>query len=161
MLVNHRGAGMSEGTPSAAALSGDALAVFDYLGSLPGISPAGIMVHGHSLGSFTAGDVAAERPTAGVVLESSVTTTEDWTRATVSALGRMVTRFEIAEGMRGQGNLANVEKIQEPLLSLVGARDETTPPSLSRALFAASLERAPPTCLVVGAGRRAQRRPAP
>lgn len=137
MLVDHRGAGTSGGTPSIAALPGDALAIFDHLAAQPGISPSRIMVHGHSLGSFMAGDVAAERDTAGVVLESSATTTEAWARAVLPAAARPVVRFDIAESLRGQGNLANMAQIQEPVLVLVGARDETTPPSLSRALYAA------------------------
>ncbi len=136
---------MSGGTPSVTALPGDALAVFDHLAAQPGISASRIMVHGHSLGSFMAGDVAAERDTAGVVLESSATTTEAWIRATVPAAVRPLMRFDIAESMRGQGNLANMGKIQEPLLVIVGAYDETTPPALSRTLYAA------------GAGARGQK----
>lgn len=138
MVVDHRGSGMSGGTPSIATLQGDALAVFDHLAAQPGISASRIMIHGHSLGSFMAGDVAAQRDTAGVVLESSATTTEAWVRAALPAAARLVMRVDIEESLRGQGNLANMSQIQEPLLVLVGARDDTTPPSLSRALYAAA-----------------------
>jgi fermentation-respiration switch protein FrsA (DUF1100 family) len=135
MLVDHRGYGLSEGVPSADALESDGLAAFDYLAGLPGNSPGRIVVHGQSLGSFIAGHVAANRPTAGVVLESSVTTTEDWVAA---ARGGMPIRIVIAPSLRGRGNLREVAAIDEPLLLMVGADDHTTPPSLSEALYRAS-----------------------
>lgn len=98
-----------------------------------------IVVHGHSLGSFVAGHVGAQRSTAGVVLASSVTTTEDWIK---SRKGMMPVSVSVSEQLRGQGNLRNVRAIDEPLLILVGAKDKVTPPRLSKALYAASPLRA-------------------
>lgn len=148
MIVDHRGYGMSEGTPTVAGLESDGLAAFDYLAALPGIDRARILVHGQSLGSFTAGHVAAHRDTAGVVLESSVTSTEEWVRMQMGAAAT------IAEPLRGKGNLRYMAAIDEPLLLLVGAADRTTPASLSETLYAASP--LPPTrkslTIVPGAG---------
>jgi pimeloyl-ACP methyl ester carboxylesterase len=135
MIVDHRGYGLSEGRPSAATFESDAVVAFDYLA---GQGDRNIVVHGQSLGSFAAGHVAANRPAAGVVLESSVTTTEDWAKVLMPSLARPFVRVEIAESLRGRGNLANVRLIEEPLLLLVGAKDETTPPHLSRSLYEAS-----------------------
>ena len=138
ILVDHRGYGLSEGSPSAAAVEEDGLAAFDYARRLVG--PGGrIVVHGHSLGSFIAGHVAANRPADGVVLESSATTTEDWVEAgTPRAAKLFIRKVDIGESLRGRGNLANMPRIEEPLLLLVGARDGTTPPRLSQGLYAAS-----------------------
>jgi pimeloyl-ACP methyl ester carboxylesterase len=97
-----------------------------------------VIVHGQSLGSFIAGHVAAERPTAGVVLESSATTTEDWVAANLRGARRILVHARIDESLRGRGNLANMARIEEPLLLLVGGADSTTPPTLSQALYAAS-----------------------
>lgn len=132
MIVDHRGYGMSQGRPTIAALESDGLAVFDHLAGLPGIGGARIIVHGQSLGSFTAGHIAAHRPTAGVVLESTVTSTEQWVAA---QLGGGAT---IAAALQGKGNLRYMPAIEEPLLLLVGAGDRVTPPALSQALFDAS-----------------------
>lgn len=132
MLVDHRGYGRSQGRPTVAALESDGLAAFDHLAALRGIDPARIIVHGQSLGSFTAGHVAAHRPTAGVVLESSVTSTEQWARMQLGA------GATIAEPLRGKGNLRYMPAIEEPVLVLVGAADRITPPALSQALFDAS-----------------------
>lgn len=132
MLVDHRGYGLSEGVPSIDLLETDGTAVFDYLAGLSGVDPAHIVVHGQSLGSFTAGYVAAHRDVAGVVLESSVTSTEEWVRA------MMGSAVEIAPALQGRGNLRHMGTINEPLLILVGEADRTTPAQLSRDLFAAS-----------------------
>jgi fermentation-respiration switch protein FrsA (DUF1100 family) len=135
LLVDHRGYGLSEGTPTAAALETDGLAVFDYLAALPGSRADRIVVHGQSLGSFIAGHIAGARPTAGVVLESSVTTTEDW--AAAQAKG-MPVKVAIAPSLRGLGNQREMPRIEEPVLLLVGSADKTTPPALSEALYRAS-----------------------
>jgi pimeloyl-ACP methyl ester carboxylesterase len=97
-----------------------------------------VIVHGHSLGSFIAGGIAARRPTGGAVLESSATTAEDWVDASHRGIARMLVRVKIDPALRGRGNLSNMSLIDEPLLILVGGQDRTTPPRLSQALYAAS-----------------------
>jgi hypothetical protein len=138
MVVDHRGYGRSEGKPTLALLLSDALVVFDSLAALPGIDPGTVVVHGHSLGSFLAGHVAANRSTGGVVLQSSVTTAEEWTRSLPPWWMRPFVRMRPAESLRGQGNLENVRRLEEPLLVLVGSEDRVTPPGLSRGLYEAA-----------------------
>jgi hypothetical protein len=135
MIVDHRGYGPSEGTPTALNIEADGLAAFDYLAALPGVGAQRIVLHGQSLGSFIAGHVAANRASAGLVLESSITTTEDWVAA--QAVGKPV-KVTIDEALKGRGNLAKMGAIEEPLLILVGAKDRTTPPRFSQALYSAS-----------------------
>lgn len=138
IVVDHRGYGLSEGRPGIAAMEQDALAVFDHARRSVG-DGGRIVVHGHSLGSFVAGHVAANRSAAGVVLESSATTTEDWVEAGTTGAARLfIRKVEIDPSLRGRGNLAVMPRIDEPLLILVGAKDGTTPPSLSQGLYAAS-----------------------
>lgn len=136
MLVDHRGYGLSTGVPTIALLESDGLTAFDYLRRLPGQNGARIVVHGQSLGSFIAGHVGAHRDTAGVVLESSVTTAEEWVAARVGAERARLIGIEPA--LRGRGNSGNVKAIAEPLLLIVGANDEVTPSALTQALYAGS-----------------------
>lgn len=138
MIVDHRGYGRSEGTPTVANFEADGIAAFDYLARLDGMAGERIVVHGQSLGSFIAGRVAAERPAGGVVLESSATTTEQWVDSNLRGVARLVVHTDIDPSLRGRGNLANMNAIEEPLLLLVGGNDRTTPPALSQALYAAS-----------------------
>jgi hypothetical protein len=97
-----------------------------------------IVLHGQSLGSFIAGDVAAARPAAGVVLESSATTAEEWTRVATPGLAKAFVKVKLDERLKGKGNLGAMSRIDEPLMLLVGAKDGTTPPIMSRGLYAAS-----------------------
>lgn len=138
MLVDVRGYGRSEGKPTLALLLSDALVVFDSLTAIPGIEPRSVVVHGHSLGSFLAGHVAAHRSTGGLVLQSSVTTAEEWTRSLTPWWMRPFVRMRVSESLKGQGNLENVRRLEEPLMVLVGSEDRVTPPGLSRALFDAA-----------------------
>lgn len=139
VLVDYRGYGGSASGPvSAESMLSDGLLVFDHVARLPGLGPSQIVVHGHSMGSLVAGHVAANRATAGVVLESSATTTEDFVRTQIPWYGRPFVRVNVAPGLRRQGNLQQMAYIDEPLLLLVGSRDSDTPPRFSRALYAAS-----------------------
>jgi fermentation-respiration switch protein FrsA (DUF1100 family) len=137
-VADHRGYGQSGGTATTATLASDGLTLFDYVASLPGLDANRIVVHGHSLGSFIAGHVAANRPAAGVVLESSATTAEDWAKTATPGYLKPFVRTKVADELRGQGNLPNMPRIDEPLLVLVGKKDKTTPVRLSEALYAAS-----------------------
>lgn len=139
MVMDYRGYGASGTGPlTTDAIMGDALAAFDHLARLPGMEPSKIVVHGHSLGSFMAGHVAAHRATAGVVLESSATTAEAYARSQVPFLARPFVRLDISESLRRQGNLQQMNRLDEPLLVLVGEKDEATPARFSRELFQAS-----------------------
>jgi hypothetical protein len=135
MIVDHRGYGLSTGRPSGAALMTDGLAAFDHLARQ---SSGPIIVHGHSLGSFIAGHVAANRRAGGVVFESSVTTAEEWVKAGSGRVTGALVKVRLDEALRAQGNLRNLPEIEEPLLILVGSKDKVTPPRLSQALYAAS-----------------------
>ncbi len=136
MIVDHRGFGQSEGKPTFDALERDGLAAFDHLGMQ--VDPRAIVVHGLSMGSFMAGHVAANRAAAGAVLEGSVTTTEAWIAARTPALAKPFVTVKLPDALKGRGNTDNVKRIEEPLMLLVGARDDVTPPALSRALYEAS-----------------------
>lgn len=135
MIVDHRGYGLSTGTAAIATGEADGLAAFDHLAKLRG---GPIVVHGHSIGSFVAGHVAAHRDAAAVVLESSATTTEEWVASRAGGVAGKLVRIKIDEPLKGRGNLHNLPSIQEPLLILVGGKDRLTPPVLSQKLYQAS-----------------------
>jgi fermentation-respiration switch protein FrsA (DUF1100 family) len=64
-LFDYRGYGRSQGRPS------DALGAHDYLTRTRMIRPERIVLFGRSLGAAVAGEVAAQKPAAGLILESS------------------------------------------------------------------------------------------
>jgi hypothetical protein len=70
LLMNYRGYGQSLGTPSERALVADALEIYDRIAARSDLDTAHIAVHGRSLGTGVAVQVAAARPTCRVVLTS-------------------------------------------------------------------------------------------
>lgn len=138
-MFDYRGYGASDaGTITVPRLMTDAEEVFDRVTSLPGVTPGSTVVHGLSLGSFMAGHVAARRPTAGLVLEGSATSAEEFAAAQIPWFAKPIIRLEISPGLQGQGNLQYMDAIEEPLLVLVGEKDTVTRPVFSRRLFEAS-----------------------
>ena len=157
LLVDHRGYGGSEGQASVEALLDDALDVYRHAAERAGERGLPLLVHGQSLGSFLAGHIAAEHRLDGIVLESSVTTVEEWARHFHGMqpwwVRLVVRRVEPAPGLRGRGNAPVMDELDEPVLFLVGADDALTPPAFTRELHARA--RVPGRCkrLVVVPGR--------
>ncbi|MEM6926186.1 MAG: alpha/beta fold hydrolase, partial [Myxococcota bacterium] len=137
-LVDYRGYGRSSGEPTVAGLKQDALAIYDLLTTERGVPPADLVVHGHSMGSFMASYVAAERPVAGLVLESPVTEVEGWTKALVPGLLRVFLKFDIQPELAAESNTQRVGTITAPTLMMVGSEDPITPQALAEELHAAS-----------------------
>lgn len=142
LIADHRGYGASGGSASLGSLLDDAVIVHDYARDLREYSGLPVLVHGQSLGSFMAGEVARQRSLDGLVLESSATTAEDWVKGFVDA-NPFVRRGVVKGGLQGQGNLALMSVLDEPLLIVVGEHDRTTRPAMSQRLF--EVARLPPT----------------
>jgi pimeloyl-ACP methyl ester carboxylesterase len=68
---DYRGYGLSTGRPSERRAYLDAEAAYDHLVHALGVPPEHIVLHGRSLGGAVAADLAARRPCAGLVLEST------------------------------------------------------------------------------------------
>ena len=70
LLVNYRGYGESGGRPGEKAMVADALALHEWVARRPDVDPARIAVHGRSVGTGVAVQLAAARPVRCVVLTS-------------------------------------------------------------------------------------------
>ena len=70
LLVNYRGYGASGGKPSETALVSDAAEVFDWAAKRPEVDASRVALHGRSLGTGVAVQLAAARPARCVVLTS-------------------------------------------------------------------------------------------
>jgi fermentation-respiration switch protein FrsA (DUF1100 family) len=138
MLVDYRGYGSSEGTPTLPAVKQDGLDAFDHLRRLPGMDAMPIVVHGFSMGSFIAAHVATERPAAALVLESTATTVRDWARGFVPGYAKPFVRVRMSDQLAAESNLARVQRYRGPLLLIVGENDRVTRPAMSRELYSRS-----------------------
>jgi uncharacterized protein len=69
-LYDYQGFGRSDGEPTLQSICEDGVAAFDYLHNIEGIPCSDIVIYGESLGSGVACQVAAVRPSAGLILQS-------------------------------------------------------------------------------------------
>ncbi len=130
----YRGFGGVPGQPSEASVTEDARAGYRYLRETLGIPPSKIIIFGWSLGSAVAVSLAAEVPSAAVVLEGAP--------ASLVAIGeqqypwmpvRMIMRNPFESILR-------VRHIAAPMLFLHSPEDEIIPIDEGRKLFAAARE---------------------
>ena len=129
LLLDYRGYGKSEGRPTERGLQLDAEAAYQELSRL-GFRPGQIVIHGESLGSAIAVDLAARRPCAGVVLEAPFSSAKDVAARVLPVLGPFL--------IWGWDSTAKIGRVRAPKLFLHGDRDEIIDYSLGRKLFAAA-----------------------
>lgn len=80
LLVNYRGYGRSQGKPAEKALVEDAVELFDWAARRPDLDGSRIALHGRSLGTGVAVQVAAARPARCVLLTSPFSSAIDIAR---------------------------------------------------------------------------------
>jgi fermentation-respiration switch protein FrsA (DUF1100 family) len=128
LLVNYRGYGASAGSPGEKAIVADALALYDWAARRPDVDPDRIAVHGRSLGSGVAVQVAAARPVRCVVLTSPFSSALDVARSAYPWL-------PVALLLRHPfDSMAHAPKLKVPALVLVGEADTLVPPEHSERL---------------------------
>jgi pimeloyl-ACP methyl ester carboxylesterase len=136
LLWDYRGYGRSDGSPSASAVRDDAVAVYDSLVARPDVSPDRVVVWGHSMGTFLATHVAAERTVGGVVLENPATNVEDWSSHLFPWYIRLFLGVDIDPALKNDDNLKRVRSLTAPLLVVGGTEDPVTNPEMARRLYA-------------------------
>lgn len=129
LLMDYRGYGRSEGSPSEQGVYADARAALAYLVGARGIPPERVVLFGRSLGGAVAVDLARGRDLAGVILESTFTNVAD-------AAGRLPFASLLRDRFASD---RKIDELRAPLLFFHGDRDGIVPHALGRKLF----ERAP------------------
>lgn len=131
LLVDYRGYGQSEGSPSEKALTADALALYDHAAKLPGVDPKRIYAFGRSLGSGVAVALAAERALAGVVLVTPYD-------SLAAVAKRYYWYLPVDLLLRHRfDSMALAPQLKTPLLCLIAGHDEVIPPEHAERLYAA------------------------
>jgi fermentation-respiration switch protein FrsA (DUF1100 family) len=131
LLMNYRGFGASGGKPGESALISDALEIFDWAAKRADIDGTRIALHGRSLGTGVAVQVAAERPARCVILTSPF----DSARTVAE---KIYPWLPVALLLRHPfDSLAVAPKVHLPALVIMGDTDTLIPPAHSEALAAA------------------------
>jgi hypothetical protein len=131
LLVNYRGYGLSEGSPSEAALVADALVLYDFAAKQSAVAAQRIVAFGRSLGSGVAVPLAAQRPVRAVVLVAPYDS--------VAALAKRYYPYLPVDLILKHrfDSLALAPELRQPLLCFIAERDEVIPPAHSERLFEA------------------------
>jgi len=129
LIVNYRGYGASEGSPSERALVSDALVLYDHAAKLPGVDADRIVAFGRSLGSGIAVQLAAHRPVRAVILVSPFDS--------LAAVAKRYYWYLPVDWMLKHrfDSIALAPTLKQPLLCLIAERDEVIPPVHGERLF--------------------------
>ena len=131
LAVDYPGYGASDGRPTEAGLHAAAEAAYAALAARAEVDSSRIVVYGRSLGTAVASWIAARRSVAGLVLESPFTSAREMSRQHYGLFPRFVLRLEL-------DNIANVTRLEAPLLVFHGSADMLVPPSMGRRVAAAA-----------------------
>lgn len=142
LMLDYRGYGKSSGRPTEKGLYIDSEAAFTHLLGM-GYRAEQIILHGESLGTAVAIDLASRRPCAALILEAPFSSASDVAATVLPVIGPLL--------VRSYNSVPKIRWILVPKLFIQGDRDEIIPPRLGQALYAAA--QAPKSFWVVeGAG---------
>ncbi len=133
LLFDYRGYGRSTGRPDEEGTYLDARAARDALVGQPECDPARVIYVGESLGGAIALELALRSPPRGLVLQSTFTSVRAVARHHYPVIPSAVVPDAYP-------SIRRIAKLQVPLLSLHGDRDEVVPLSEGRALYEAAPE---------------------
>ncbi len=129
LVIDYRGYGKSQGYPTESGLYRDAEAGYRFLRDR-GFEPRQIVVHGSSIGTAVAVDLAVRFPAGGVILEAPFTSAPAAAHRMVPYLGPLL--------VRGFRTDEKIGRLQAPLLIIHGEEDEVVGQDMGRALFEAA-----------------------
>ena len=135
LLFDYRGYGRSEGEVSdERAIYEDADAAYDFAVRVRGARPERLVLHGQSLGTTAAADLAARKVCGAVILESGLSSAGDMAGVVMPWLPRFVrartrNKFDSVGKLRG---------VRCPVLVIHGDLDRTIPIAQGRALYEAA-----------------------
>jgi pimeloyl-ACP methyl ester carboxylesterase len=129
LLVEYPGYGRSAGSPSQKTITETFMAAYDTLAGRKDIDPSRIILFGRSLGGGAVCALAAERPSAALILMSTFTDTRSFAKRYLAPSFLVRDPFD---------NLSIVENYPEPLLIIHGRHDTVIPYSHGIALRGAA-----------------------
>jgi hypothetical protein len=125
--VDYRGYGRSEGKPSEKGIYLDAQAACDYLLTREDVDPKKIIIYGVSLGGAVAVDLAARRPAAALIVDSSFSSAWDMAKW----MYPFVPYFLVRTKMNSEDK---IKSVQCPKLFIHSRDDDMVPYSLGMKL---------------------------
>ena len=132
-IIDYRGYGKSEGSPSEEGLYRDAQAAWEFLVNTRGIDPQRIIIFGKSLGGAIAIDLATRVASGGLIVQSSFTSVGDMADSVVPLVVKPLLRTRM-------DSLGKISRVSCRKLFVHGRADEVVPFELGRRLYEAASE---------------------
>jgi fermentation-respiration switch protein FrsA (DUF1100 family) len=128
LIIDYRGFGRSQGRPSESGLAMDADAGYPYVAA----QGKPVVIHGESIGSAVAVDLATRRHAAGLILEAPFTSLKAEASHVLRAIGPLL--------VWGYDSKTRIARVHAPLLVIHGDHDGVVPYPLGRELYEAAPE---------------------
>lgn len=157
LAFDYRGFGYSSGKATFENMLTDAVAIYDFVDSLPERQHGSVFLYGHSLGVGVAVHVADYRHVAGVMLESSFTTAAaavPYQRAVLPWPLRWLVRLKADSALLNFSPqpIDEIADMTAPALFVHGSNDKQAPIWMGREMFEAAASDAKFFCEVPGGG---------
>ena len=137
-IIDYRGYGRSEGSPSEQGIYLDAEAAIEYLRSRDDVKDDRLVLFGRSLGGAVAVEMAARREVYALVMESTFTSVKAMARRSNPVLARI---FPVGAVIRGKyDSLSKIKNVRSPILIIHGDQDEIVPYDMGQELYDAANE---------------------
>ena len=131
-IIDYRGYGQSTGNPGEQGLYRDAAAAWRFLTEEKKFAADDVIIFGRSLGGAVAANLAANVQARGLILESTLSSAQDFARAVFRILSRLVViRYDF-------NTTAMLERVHYPVLVLHSPDDEIMPFHLGRKVYDAA-----------------------
>jgi len=130
-IIDYRGYGRSEGSPSEQGLYMDARAAWDYLVNIRGTPAGKIVIFGDSLGGAVAIDLATKVGAAGLIVQSGFTSIADMAAQVMPFIPTFIVRTKM-------DSINKIGSVRCPKLFIHSPEDEMVPYHLGRRLYDAA-----------------------
>jgi fermentation-respiration switch protein FrsA (DUF1100 family) len=141
-IIDYRGYGRSDGTPTLQGIYEDGRAAFKYLCSRPDVDSSRIIVYGHSLGSLVAVKTGCSQPVAGIILEGAISNSIEMKDILLKLSApwymRWLVNLNTDSTVSTIDNIKQVQHLEKPLLIVVGENDIITPPEMGKEVYTAA-----------------------
>jgi pimeloyl-ACP methyl ester carboxylesterase len=141
LLIDYRGYGRSEGTPTLNGIYEDGRAAYRYLCSRPDIDSSRIIIYGHSIGTLVAAKTGCSQSAAGVILEGAISNAiemKDAVKSNSPWYVRWFVKLDADSSVLTIDNIQQVQHLTKPLLVVVGENDHLTPPEMGQKVYNAA-----------------------
>src|SRR5262245_6367301 len=135
VLFDYPGYGESTGTPTAAVILENALAVYDYAVALETSAGKKRVLYGFSLGGMVAAQIAGRRAVDGLVLEATAPSAEAWARSQIPWYAKPLVKPHIEPGLASIDSIVSLRRYGGEVLLLTSPSDRRVPAFLSVRMY--------------------------